>query len=420
MAIAYKPHEQPASEPPLILRGKLTSTSLAGEVVIVTGGGGGIGLEAARSLLQLGASVAIAEIDGSLERPALSDLAHTGAFASAMFVRADVSDETSVQALVGQVESRFGRVDVVLNNAAYSPAGMAVVETPVEGWDRSYAVNLRGPALLARFCLPAMVARKHGVFTCVSSTGGPFLAPYETLKAAQLTLANSLDVELEGTGVVAFTIGPGLVATKTAIAAIEHLAPRLGMTPDDFWARNLGAVVSVEAAGAGFAASIALAERYSGQEISSTQALIDAGIEIPTTGVVRIQTPAPSVDASAALAACRQVHKTLDEQVDGWKERSFFERQWMLRDFKHRVGMPVERCIEMFAGLERRLESGRDDATSADTPTLMKLSQFYVHLGDLARGYVKDPAAREEQIRMTARWRNEVDRLVKELGGRPR
>lgn len=120
MATADKPREQPASVPPLILRGKLTSTSLAGEVVIVTGAGGGIGLEAARSLLQLGASVAIAEIDGSLERPALSELAHTGALAGAMFVRADVSDETSVQALVGQVESRFGKVDVVLNNATYS------------------------------------------------------------------------------------------------------------------------------------------------------------------------------------------------------------------------------------------------------------------------------------------------------------
>lgn len=296
MATADKHREQPASVPPLILRGKLTPTSLAGEVVIVTGAGGGIALEAARSLLQLGASVAIAEIDGSLERPALSELAHTGALAGAMFVRADVSDETSVQALVGQVESRFGKVDVVLNNATYSPAGMAVVETSVETWDRSYAVNLRGPPLLARRCLPAMIARRHGVFSCVSSTGGPFLAPYETLKAAQLTLANSLDAELEGTGVVAFTIGPGLVPTKTAIAAIEHLAPRLGMTPDDFWAQNQGAVVSVEAAGAGFAASIALAERYSGQEISSTQALIDAGIEVPATDGMLSRTLPPPVD----------------------------------------------------------------------------------------------------------------------------
>lgn len=74
----------------------------------------------------------------------------------------------------------------------------------------------------------------------------------------------------------------------------------------------------------------------------------------------------------------------------------------------------------MVAGLERGLESGRDDARPADTPTLTKLGQFYVHLGDLARGYVKDPAVREEQICIIAGWRSQVDRLMKELGGRPR
>jgi len=283
-----------------------------------------------------------------------------------------------------------------------------VVELPVESWDRSYAVNLRGPVLLARACLPGMITRGRGAFVCVSSTGGPFLAAYETLKAAQVALANSLDAELEGTGVSAFTIGPGLVPTHTAVAAIERLAPRLGMTVEEFWRSNRGAVVSVEAAGSGFAAAVALATRYAGQEISSSQALMDAGIEPAGREEVA---PAPAVgDLSGPRAACAAVAKTLEEQAAGWKQRSFFERQWMLRDFQQRVGMPVERCLETLTGIGTRLAAGTL-RSAAERATLERLASFYGHLGDLARGYVKDPRQREEQAAVTATWVAEVERL---------
>jgi NAD(P)-dependent dehydrogenase (short-subunit alcohol dehydrogenase family) len=266
---------------------------VADEVAVVTGGGGGIGYEAARSLLWLGAKVVIAEIDPALGVSARDSLAREWPDGAVVFEPTDVGDDSHVQSLVRAVEARFGRIDVVLNNATCALVGMAVVETPIAAWDRSYSVNLRGPALLARACLPAMIARHHGVFVCVSSTGGPFLASYETLKAAQLALANSLDAELAGTGVLAFTIGPGLVPTGTALVAIEQLAPKLGLTVDEFWVMNRGAVLSVEAAGAGFAAAIAQAERYAGQEISSSQALIDAGIELPSNDAAALARSGP-------------------------------------------------------------------------------------------------------------------------------
>jgi len=362
--------------------------TLAGKVVIVTGAGGGIGLAAARSILKLGGSVVLAELDASRVRAAAEALDEPERVLAAVV---DVGDAVAVRGLAARTIERFGKVDAVINNATYAPAGAAVVETPIADWDRSYAVNLRGPAVLARECLPAMIARGSGVFVCVSSTGGPFLAPYETLKAAQVELASSLDAELDGTGVIAFTIGPGLVPTATAVAAIERIAPRLGMTVDEFWRMNKGAVLSVESAGMGFAAAIAMAERYAGQEISSSQALIDAGLAIPD-----LQNPEPPpVEAVAAVT------KTLARQVAGWKQRSFFERQWMLREFRQRVGMPVERCLET-------LESG-----AFDTITLEKLEAFYLHMGDLARGYVKDPAQRDEQVAITAGWVAEV-RLLRE------
>lgn len=377
---------------PLVCRGRLTETSLAGEVVIVTGGGGGIGLEAARSLLQLGASVAIAEVDVRLCAAATDALIAQAGSRHVMAVQTDVADESSVRELVKTVIARFGKIDAVVNNATYAPAGASVTESPVDAWDRSYAVNLRGPVLLARECLTPMIERKHGVFVCVSSTGGPFLAPYETLKAAQVALANALDAELADTGVVAFTIGPGLVATPTAVAAIERIAPRLGMSVDEFWRTNGGAVVSVDAAGAGFAAAVAMADRYAGQEISSTQALIDAGINAS-------EAPVAAPDARA----CARVLKTLQEQAADWQKRSFFERQWMLRDFKHRAGVPVERCIEMLA-------AGRVDRTTAE-----KLALFYDHMGELAAGYVKDPKQRDEQVAITRGWAAEARALAETL-----
>lgn len=265
--------------------------------------------------------------------------------------------------------------------------------------------------MLARAFLPGMIRRKKGVFVCVSSTGGPYLGAYETLKAAQLELANTLDGELAGTGVIAFTIGPGLVPTDTAKAAIEKLAPRLGTTVPEFWATQSAAVISVEEAGAGFAAAIAQAERYAGQEISSAAALIDAGITIRSTEVVA---PAPHQkvdDTGAAVAACEQVRATLAQQAAGWKERSFFERQWMQRDFKQHVGMPAERCLELLDRIEQRTAAGNVEIGDAEAATLEKLAAFYNHLAELAKGYVKDPAQREEQLRLIQSWRDEVERL---------
>jgi NAD(P)-dependent dehydrogenase (short-subunit alcohol dehydrogenase family) len=399
-------HPATAAPPalPLVLQGRLDAKSLAGQVVLVTGAGGGVGLEAARSLLQLGASVVVAELDAGRCAGAAQQLAAQAGKDGVMIVAADVSDEDSVRRLVESVLGRYGKIDAVVNNATFAPAGSSVVETATEDWDRSYAVNLRGPMLLARQCLPGMLARRHGVFACVSSTGGPFLAPYETLKAAQVALANSLDAELADTGVVAFTIGPGLVPTSTAVAAIERIGPRLGMTVEQFWRTNEGAVVSVEAAGAGFAAAVAMADRYAGQEISSTQALIDAGISLADSSG-----PPVAGDSGAVAAACAPVLATLRGQAQEWSRRSFFERQWMLRDFKQRVGIPVERAIELVDAVST------GDRSAGQAPTLERLAGFYRHMGELAAGYVKDPPERQKQVAMTAGWAVEVDALVAAL-----
>ena len=249
----------------------LKPDALHGETVIVTGAGRGIGYEAARALLWLGANVIIAEIDQQMGRKAEHMLEAEFGKDRILFIQTDVGDEASVKNLYNLSTVAFGKVDAVINNATIAVLGQ-VKDLSIEEWDKSYHVNLRGPVLMAKAFLPDMIRHNHGVFVCVSSTGTAFLGGYETFKAAQVHLANTLDAELEGTNVIAYTIGPGLVPTETASEAVAQLAPLMGISVSEFFEMNKSAVLSVEEAGAGFAVSILFAEKFRGQEISSMQA----------------------------------------------------------------------------------------------------------------------------------------------------
>ena len=251
--------------------------SLRGETVVVTGAGGGIGYEAARALLWLGANVVIAEINSERLRKVKGALWAEFGKEHGLFVTTDVGDEASVKNLYNLSILSFGKVDSVINNATIAVLGQ-VKDLPIDEWDKSYHVNLRGPVLMAKYFLHDMIKRNHGVFVCVSSTGTAFLGGYETFKAAQVHLANTLDAELEGTNVIAYTVGPGLVLTETASRAIEQIARYAGLTSDEFFTLNKNVMLSAEEAGAGFAASVVFAKKFRGQEISSLQALKAADI----------------------------------------------------------------------------------------------------------------------------------------------
>jgi NAD(P)-dependent dehydrogenase (short-subunit alcohol dehydrogenase family) len=390
----------------VISRLGLGHDALRGETVIVTGAGGGIGYEAARALLWLGANVVIAEIDQQNGRKAEEALEREFGKDRILFVTTDVGDETSVRELYKLSILAFGKVDVVINNATIAVLGN-VVDVPIEEWDKSYHVNLRGPVLMAKTFLPDMIKRDHGVFACVSSTGTAYLGGYETFKAAQVHLANTLDAELEGTNVIAYTIGPGLVPTETASKAVGQLAPHMGMSVEQFFEMNKGAVLSVEEAGAGFAASVVFAEKFRGQEISSVQALKAADINF---GGGDEETTSAEISAERrkqARALCDAVLVTLKEQSEGWKSRSLFERQWVIRDFKKTAGMPVEEWLSSLEGLNKSLDG--DGAITL--LSLEKLAGYYEHLAELAKGYEKDVAKLEENLRHVYGWRDEVKKL---------
>jgi NAD(P)-dependent dehydrogenase (short-subunit alcohol dehydrogenase family) len=393
---------------PGIEKYSLRQNTLNGETVIITGAGGGIGYEAARSLLWLGANVVIAEINLQFCTRAETSLKELYGEKHILTINCDVGNESSIQDLYTKSIRKFGKVDAIINNATIAVLGQ-VKDLPIAEWDRSYSVNLRGPVLMARTFLPGMIERDHGVFVCVSSTGTSFLGGYETFKAAQVHLANTLDAELEGTNVYAFTIGPGLVPTDTAQKAVNALAPLMGMGVDEFFEMNKGAILSIEDAGVGFALSVVHAEKYRGKEISSFQVLKEfeqsSGAAPSGVGLMQLNPD----ELQKAHVFCRAVYCTLKDQSEGWKKRSLFQRQWVIRDFKQTAGMPVDEWLFALDRMEKSL-NGKD---LIERPPLEKLAGYYEHLAELAEGYEKDPIKLEDSLNQIYAWRDEVGQLEK-------
>jgi NAD(P)-dependent dehydrogenase (short-subunit alcohol dehydrogenase family) len=154
----------------LISQGNLPKNSLQNQVAIITGAGRGIGYETARALLWLGTNVVIAEVNEKTGKAAAEILANEFGPEKVLFVKTDVGNEKDIEKLAKDATKKWGKVDIVLNNATVFAMG-TVKDSKVEQWDFSYRVNLRGPVLLAEAFLPEMIKRKHGVFVCVSSSG---------------------------------------------------------------------------------------------------------------------------------------------------------------------------------------------------------------------------------------------------------
>jgi hypothetical protein len=171
---------------------------------------------------------------------------------------------------------------------------------------------------------------------------------------------------------------------------------------------NKNAVLSVEEAGAGFAVSVVFAGKFRGQEISSIQALKAADINFGSAHAEEAPAEIDPDQQHQAQALCNVVRVTLKEQSDDWKRRSLFERQWVLRDFRKVAGMPVEEWLETLRQLEENLQRG-----VVSPPPLEKLAGYYDHLAELAKGYQKDRAKLEENLRHVYRWRDEVKELEK-------
>jgi len=184
---------------------------LKDKVVVVTGGGQGIGRAYALGLAAEGARVVVADIVDAA--PTVKEIEARGG--QALGVACDVSREDDTQDLATKALDRFGRIDVLVNNAAIygTLRRRPFMEIPVEEWDRVMAVNLRGLFLCARAVFPSMKAQGKGkIINIASSTffkGVPNYVHYTTSKGGVVGFTRSLARELGDFGIRVNAIAPG-------------------------------------------------------------------------------------------------------------------------------------------------------------------------------------------------------------------
>lgn len=187
-------------------------------VAIVTGAGRGLGLAAAEALLEEGMSV-LAAARSEAELLALAD-AWPGRVLPQV---CDMTDRDAVAALPTQALERFGRLDVVVNNAGIAPAAR-FVNQDLEVWDRVFAVNVTAVALLCREAGRILLEQQRGSIINVASTTGlrgkGRLAAYAASKGAVLRLSEALAAEWSREGVRVNAIAPGAFATDAQRAVV--------------------------------------------------------------------------------------------------------------------------------------------------------------------------------------------------------
>ncbi len=199
---------------------------LEGRVAAVTGAGRGFGQQSARELANLGASVAIVELEQDVGGQVAAELEEAGGTAFA--TPCDVSDPQQVAAAFSSVERELGPVDILVNNAGVGGT-TPFLETTEDEWDRLFAVNLTGTYLCCKATMPGMVERGFGRIVNISSIagkrGGGFLGrtPYSASKAGVLGLTKALAREFAAKGVTVNAIAPGSMDTEmTKILRTDH------------------------------------------------------------------------------------------------------------------------------------------------------------------------------------------------------
>jgi NAD(P)-dependent dehydrogenase (short-subunit alcohol dehydrogenase family) len=237
---------------------------LAGRTAIVTGGAKGIGRHYSRALAAEGAQVMIADIVDGAELAAELAAAHgSNATTSMMF---DVSEEAQVEKLVATTLERFGKIDILVNNAAlFAPLKeQKCTDIDVATWDKVMAVNLRGPFLMVKHVTPPMRERRYGKIINIGSgtayRGIPWMLHYVTSKGGITAFTRALSRELGEHGIRVNTLAPGFTMSDSVISenwghvstARERAVQQRSLKRDEEPQDLLGALIFLSAADSDF------------------------------------------------------------------------------------------------------------------------------------------------------------------------
>jgi NAD(P)-dependent dehydrogenase (short-subunit alcohol dehydrogenase family) len=186
----------------------------AGRVAVVTGGARGLGYSIAERILLSGASVSLWDVDAAKLADAAKQLASRGAVDTAAL---DLTESASVQAATEATVARFGKIDILINNAGITGGNAATWEVDPATWRRVIDVNLVGPFLTSRSVVPVMLRQGYGRIVNIASVAGkegnPNASHYSASKAGLIGLTKSLGKELATRGILVNCVTPAAANT---------------------------------------------------------------------------------------------------------------------------------------------------------------------------------------------------------------
>jgi NAD(P)-dependent dehydrogenase (short-subunit alcohol dehydrogenase family) len=204
-------------------------------VAVITGAGGAIGRATATALGSRGFGVVAVDLESSAAEETADAVGRVGAEATA--ISADVSDDAAVERIARSSEEAYGGIDAWLNNAGVSGAIASVPEYPLEAFEQTMAVNVRGVFLGMRHAIPALRRRGGGAIVNISSQAGlrgvPNLSAYSASKHAVIGLTRGAALEVAGENIRINAVAPGPTDTRM-MTAIEDEVRSQGGDPAGF------------------------------------------------------------------------------------------------------------------------------------------------------------------------------------------
>lgn len=222
---------------------------LSNKVALITGAGSGIGEDAAKAFAHEGARVVVAGRRLETVERVVIDILNAGG--DAIAVNGDMEHESEIAAMVNAAISHYGRIDVLFNNAGLTSQEVMqrdrdVVSMDAEVWDRVLRVNLRGPALMAKYTIPHMIRQGGGSIITSGSAryfqGDTDYTAYAASKAGLVSLNQNIAAQYGKQGVRANILVIGMILSEAAASAFpeplrsvmadNHLTPFLGQPSD--------------------------------------------------------------------------------------------------------------------------------------------------------------------------------------------
>lgn len=187
--------------------------NISGETAFVTGGSIGIGRLISNKLASHDVTVVVADLDADARRETVMEIESNGA--SAVETHLNLTESDSIDCAFAAAEEAVGPIDILVNNAGIAGPTAPIEETPIEEWDTTLSINLRGAFLCTRAVISGMKSRGYGRVVNISSSSGkravPMRSPYASSKAGLLGLTRTTAAEGGPHGVTANAICPGPV-----------------------------------------------------------------------------------------------------------------------------------------------------------------------------------------------------------------